>query len=230
MNRRGGGSLEFRQVSFRYPSARPTSFSVGDVSFRIESGERVAIMGPTGSGKTTIARLAAGLLPPTSGEVRLDPGDTQAAAPGDIPAVLFLPQGRTLFSASVHDNVALFSPSIRPPSVKDALRMLGLTRLTADAALAEKLDPSTVSSSDAQLISLSRCLVTVSPFVLLDEPTANLGTEESRLVHQVLSGMEDRGVVMITHRPETARQCHRVLLMTGGRIVDSGDPGAILDG
>ena len=222
------GGLEFRDVDFRYPGA--PELALTDVSFRINPGEHVALIGPIGSGKSTIARLLIGLYPPTSGLILIDGTDIRQFAPQALRAkagALF--QDNVLLTGSIRENIALGRAEV------DEEEMLRASRISMahdfistfpagyDLRLADRGEG--LSGGQRQSIAMARALAGKPPILIFDEPTSSVDTEtEGRLMENLRQEIAGRTLILITHRPTLLALVGRVILMSRGRIVMDGTP------
>ena len=222
------GAIEFRNVDFRYPGAAELALS--DVSFRMEPGERLALIGPIGSGKSTIARLVIGLYPPTSGLVLIDGTDIRQLAPKSLRGkVGALFQDNVLFTGSIRDNITLGRDDIDDEEMlraaKTSLAHDFIARLPHgyDVVLADRGEG--LSGGQRQSIAMARALIGKPPIIVLDEPTSSVDSEtEGRLMNNLRGEFEGRSLILITHRPSLLALVDRVILMAQGRVVLDGSP------
>ena len=221
------GKIVFDEVSFAYPDAQLDTLR--GVSFSIEPGERVAILGRIGSGKSTIARLILGLYQPKSGKVLIDGTDIRQIDPGDlrrnIGAVL---QDLWLFSGTVRDNIAIGAVRPRDADVLAAARTAGVDDFIAkhpmgyDLPLAERGEG--LSGGQRQAISLARALVGRPPILLMDEPTSSMDVQnESQVLQRLKDETAGRTLVIITHRTSLLDLVDRVIVIEDGRVALDGD-------
>jgi len=209
------GLIEFRRVSFTYPDGTK---AVEEVSFRIEPGDRVALVGPSGAGKTTIAHLTLCLLHPQHGSVRVGG-----------PAVL-VPQRPYLFHGSVADNLRLAKPDATDPELWAALEAADLTDTVVERA--HGLDTQVgerglqLSGGEVQRLAIARALLVDAPVVVLDEPTSNVDLEsEARLRAAIDRLTSGRTLLVIAHRRSTIAGMGRALIIRGGRLVETVEAG-----
>ncbi len=220
------GRITFRDVSFRYPGS--TALALDRVSFSIEPGERVAIIGRVGSGKSTIARLILGLFTPESGAVVIDDADVRQLHPDDLRANIgSVLQDIVLLSGSIRDNIALGDPAVGDAMVLRAARLSGahdfIGQLSGgyDVTLADRGEG--LSGGQRQAIALARALVRPRPMLVFDEPTSAMDTaSESALIARLEADLVGRTLVIVTHRESMLRLATRVILLDGGRIVAQG--------
>ena len=222
------GGLEFRDVDFRYPGA--PELALTDVSFRINPGEHVALIGPIGSGKSTIARLLIGLYPPTSGLILIDGTDIRQFAPQALRAkagALF--QDNVLLTGSIRENIALGRDTVDEEEMLRAARVslahdfISTFPAGYDLRLADRGEG--LSGGQRQSIAMARALAGKPPILIFDEPTSSVDTEtEGRLMENLRHEIEGRTLILITHRPTLLALVGRVILMSRGRIVMDGTP------
>lgn len=218
------GCLEFRQVTFGYSPVEPPS--IENLSFKLEPGQRLALVGRSGSGKSTIAKLACGLYQPWSGEILIDGQRLQ-----DIPRPLLaqtlamVEQDIFLFGGTVRDNLTLWDPTV-PDS--------HLMRASQDAVIDEVIRAlpggyggalleggANLSGGQRQRLEIARALVHEPAILVLDEATSALDTETER---QVDRHLRRRGCscLLIAHRLSTIRDCDRILVLEDGQVVQQG--------
>ena len=220
------GRIAFRDVSFRYPGS--TALALDRVSFSIEPGERVAIIGRVGSGKSTIARLILGLFTPENGAIVIDDADVRQLHPDDLRANIgSVLQDVVLLSGSIRDNIALGDPAVDDAMVLRAARLSGahdfIGQLSGgyDVTLADRGEG--LSGGQRQAIAIARALVRRRPMLVFDEPTSAMDTaSEKALITRLEAELAGRTMVIVTHRQSMLRLATRVILLDGGRIVAQG--------
>ena len=222
------GGLEFRDVDFRYPNAPELALS--NVSFRIQPGEHVALIGPIGSGKSTIARLLIGLYPPTSGLILIDGTDIRQFEPQALRAkagALF--QDNVLLTGSIRENITLGRDEVdeaemlRASKVSMAHDFISTFPAGYDLRLADRGEG--LSGGQRQSIAMARALAGRPPILIFDEPTSSVDTEtEGRLMENLRHEIDGRTLILITHRPTLLALVNRVILLSRGRIVMDGTP------
>lgn len=219
------GAIEFEHVSFGY---LPTEPVLEDVSFRIEPGQVIALAGPTGSGKTTIAALIARLYDPTHGRVLIDGRDVRSYTLASLRAqIAWLLQNSILFRATVWENIAYGRPDATREEIIAAAKTAHAHEFIMarpngyDTLIGERGE--TLSGGQRQLIAIARALIRDAPILILDEPTAGLDTESQRVVRDALERlMRGRTTLMISHDAENLRQADVVLVLEEGRVVRQG--------
>jgi ATP-binding cassette subfamily B protein len=223
----GRGTVEFDAVSFAYPS-RPDTPALADVSFSIAAGERVALVGPSGAGKTTVFQLLLRFYDPQSGAVRIDGVDVVRADPVAVRRRLaVVPQDPVIFAASVLENVRYGRPDASDAEVRAACEAAYATefieRLPERYASFLGERGVRLSGGQRQRLAIARAILADRPILLLDEATSALDAESERMVQQALERlMARRTVLMIAHRLATVRHADRILVMDAGRVVAAG--------
>ena len=206
------GRLVLEGVSFSYVPGREV---LHDVDLVVEPGERVALVGATGSGKSTITRLATGLADPDRGRVTVGGVDVRDAADRGG-RLLLLPQETFLVSGTVADNVALAAPGLDRARLEEAAGQLGVgLDLDAEAGAGG----SRLSAGERQLVALLRIVVADPAVVALDESTSLLDPQTEAEVSEALSrALAGRAVLIVAHREATARRCDLIVRVDAGRI------------
>lgn len=227
------GQIELRKVSFRYPGQAEAALS--DVSLRIRPGEKVAILGRMGSGKSTIARLIMGLYAPADGLVLVDGTDMKQIDPAAYRARIGVAlQESVLLSGSIRDNILLSRERIddaemlRAAQVSGAHDFIGTMANGYDLVLADRGE--SLSGGQRQAIAMARALAGSPPLMVFDEPTSAMDVQtEARLIKRLAAELADRTLVLITHRPPMLRLVDRVIIMDGGKILADGPRDEVLN-
>ncbi|MDE2017660.1 MAG: ATP-binding cassette domain-containing protein, partial [Hyphomicrobiales bacterium] len=226
------GEIAFEDVRFAYPS-RPDAPSLHGVSFRVAPGERVAIVGPSGAGKTTLFQLLLRFYDPGSGVVRLDGEDVSKVDPVELRRRFALaPQDPTVFGMSVADNLRYGRPDAPISAVIEAARKAqadGFARALPngyDTQVGER--GVALSGGERQRLAIARAVLRDAPVLLLDEATSALDAESEAAVQAALDAlMAGRTSLVIAHRLATVLKADRILVMDGGRIVEQGTHGEL---
>lgn len=219
------GDLRFENVTFGYDPAAPV---IVDLDLHIPAGERVAVVGETGAGKSTLAKLAVRFYDPQRGRVLVDGCDLRRVGFESLRRwVAMVPQEGYLFDGTVRDNITYGRPDLTDEEVWEVCRRLGIADWVR--SLPERLDTrvrergTRLSSGERQLLSLARTMAADPAVVVLDEATSNLDPETEAAVERALAGLlSGRTAVVIAHRLQTARRADRVIVMEGGRVVEDG--------
>jgi ABC-type multidrug transport system fused ATPase/permease subunit len=224
------GRLHFDTVDFAYRE-RPV---LTDLELTIPGGQTIAVVGATGAGKTTIARLAARFWDPTGGRVTLDGVDLRDLEPNDLHrAIVTVTQENFLFSGSVADNIGLGRPSATRAEIEDAARAIGAHEFIATLPDGYDTDVhqkgARLSAGQRQLVAFARAFLANPAVLILDEATSSLDIPSERLVQRALRTLlADRTAIIIAHRLTTVEIADRVLVLEAGRIVEDGTPADLI--
>lgn len=238
------GKVGLADVGFSYPVKGANSGSaprgaegprvLKGVTLRFEAGERVAILGRIGSGKSTVLRLMAGLYQPSEGHVEVDGIDLRQIDPADFRArVGFVAQDPRLFNGTLRDNVLLDRPAADAARLVEVAKVTGLERLVAGHPKGWELPVgeggSLLSGGQRQLVALARCLVTQPQILLMDEPTSSMDAQsEVAFLRQLKEACGRCTLVMVTHRPAVLELVNRVVVVDGGKVVMDGPKDQVL--
>lgn len=219
------GALSFDHVTFRY--GEETLSALEDFSLTVKPGEFVALVGPSGAGKTSVFRLALRLFDPQKGTVSLDGVASVSADPGDWRhQFAYAPQESALFTGTAGDNIAFGTDNPDAALLEHAARMAeAMDFLNAKEGLATDLGQKgrSLSGGQRQRVALARALVRDAPVLLLDEATSALDSESEAAVRRAIANAaEGRTTLVIAHRLSTVRRADRIVVMEQGRIVEEG--------
>ncbi len=225
MPEKGPGALTFDKVSFRY--GEESVAALEDFSLQVRPGEFVALVGPSGAGKTTVFRLALRLFDPQAGQIRLDGvAATEADPRAWRRCFAYAPQEAALFTGSAADNIRFGDEHADDAILEQAARMAeAMGFLDEKDGLATELGQKgrSLSGGQRQRIALARALVRNAPVLLLDEATSALDSESEAAVRRAIeNAATGRTTLVIAHRLSTVRRADRILVMEHGRIVEEG--------
>lgn len=227
------GAVALRDVTFRYPS-RPETPALDGFSLEVAPGETVALVGPSGAGKTTVLALLLRFYDPQQGRIEIDGVDIASAAPEDVRARIGLvPQDPSIFSATVADNIRYGRPDATDAEVRaaaEAASAAGFIAALPDG-YATHLGARgvTLSGGQRQRIAIARAILRDAPVLLLDEATSALDAESERAVQDALERLSrGRTTIVVAHRLATVRAADRIVVMEAGRIIATGTHEALL--
>jgi ATP-binding cassette subfamily C protein LapB len=226
------GKIEFKNVTFRYPGAPEPVLK--DVSFSIEPGERVALLGRVGSGKSTIARLVLGLYPPEDGLILIDGSDIRQLDPTALRLRIGAAmQESVLLTGSVRENILLGRPGlddedmIRAATISGTHQFMGQIANGYDLRLADRGEG--LSGGQRQSISIARAIAARPAIIVMDEPTSAMDAQtEGALIKRLTEEFAGRTLVLITHRPPLLALATRVILIEQGKVAADGPRDQVL--
>ncbi|MDH4147231.1 MAG: ABC transporter ATP-binding protein/permease [Acidimicrobiia bacterium] len=219
------GRIELRGVTFGYTAGRAV---LHEIDIDVQPGEVVAVVGPTGAGKSTVAKLVTRFYDPWEGSVRIDGTDLRDVTLASLRSQLgVVPQEPYLFGGTLGTNVSFGRPDATPAAIDEAVDAVGLRPLVD--RLADGLDTPvhergvSLSAGERQLLALARAFLARPRVLVLDEATSNLDLQSEQLVEAALDRLlEGRTAIIIAHRLATARRADRIIVVDGGRVVESG--------
>ena len=226
------GEVEFRDVSFSYEEGVPV---LNDIDLAVAAGERLAVVGETGSGKSTIAKLAMRFYDPDSGTVLLDGANLKDITESSrVEALALIPQEGFLFSGSLRSNLVYAKPDASDEDVRRVLETMGIADWIE--SLPDGLDTEVrerggrFSAGERQLVALARAFLADPEVIVLDEATSNLDPETEVKVEGALRALlEDRTSIVIAHRLRSAERADRVIMVDGGEIIAEGTHEQLVD-
>ena len=227
------GELTLDHVTFGYTNSTPV---LSDLSLHIPAAQTIALVGTTGAGKSTLAKLIARFYDPNNGTVSLDGIDLRQVSNHDLrSAVVMVTQEPYLFSGTVAENIALGKPTATIEEIRQAARAVGAEEFIDNLPDGFDTDVNKrggrVSSGQRQLISFARAFIADPTVLILDEATASLDIPSERLVQRGLQTLlADRTAIIIAHRLSTVAIADRVLVMEHGTIIEDGTPEELIDG
>ncbi|MET8770428.1 ABC transporter ATP-binding protein [Streptomyces sp. NPDC004658] len=229
---RARGEVEFDGVWFRYPGG--SSWALSDVSFHVAPGETLALVGASGAGKSTIAKLQLRFYDPDRGAVRLDGTDLRRLGLSDVrESVAVVLQETLVFHGTVRDNIAYGRPGATDADIvaaaraADAHQFIELLPEGYDTLVGQR--GRTLSGGQCQRLAIARAMIRDAPVLLLDEPTAGLDVRSGRRIMDPLRRlMAGRTTVVISHNLLTVRDATRILVLDRGRVIEQGTHGDLL--
>jgi ATP-binding cassette, subfamily C, bacterial LapB len=233
---RVSGRMALRDVGFEYPSqdehAAPKVLK--GVSLQVAAGERIALLGRIGSGKSTVLRLMAGLYQPTEGMVEIEGIDLRQIDPAEYRAnVGFVSQEPRLFHGTLRDNVLMGRADVDAARLVEVARLTGLDRVVSSHPMGWDLPVgemgSLLSGGQRQLVALARALVNRPKLLLMDEPTSSMDAQsEMSFLRQLKTASEGCTLIAVTHRPAVLELVTRVMVMDAGKLVLDGPRDQVL--
>ena len=229
----GGGEVRFEAVDFAYSERRTV---LPGLDLTIPAGQTLALVGTTGAGKTTLAKLATRFYDPTGGRILLDGVDVRALASDDLrERVVMVTQENYLFSGTVADNIRFGRPAADDDEVERAARALGahdfIMAMPQGYATEVSNGGGRLSAGQRQLVAFARAFLADPAVLILDEATSSLDVPSERLVQEALrTVLAGRTSVIIAHRLSTVEIADRVIVMEHGRIVEDGAPADLIAG
>ena len=220
------GAIEFRNVSFSYPGQ--SAPSLHNLNIKIKAGEKIAILGRIGSGKTTLEKLILGLYQPTEGAVLVDGIDLRQIDPAELRRQIgYVQQDIMLFYGSLRENITLGAPLAQHADIVRAAEVGGVLTLVNhhpegfDMLVGERGE--SLSGGQRQGVAIARAVINDPPILLLDEPTSSMDYSSEEDIKQRLTAYaKDKTVLLISHRTALLDLVDRIIVMDGGRIVADG--------
>jgi ATP-binding cassette subfamily C protein LapB len=227
------GDIEFRNVKFAYPGRQDAALD--GVSFSIKAGERVALIGRIGSGKSTIQKLIMGLFQPAEGAVLLDGVDLRQLDPADVRRNCgYVSQDVMLFYGSLRENIGFGLPHVDDAGVLAAAEVAGLSEFVNrhpqgfDLAVGERGE--SLSGGQRHSVGLARAVLHNAPLLLLDEPTSAMDfSTEAQITQRIGEYAQNKTVVLVTHRTSLLSMVTRVIVIDGGKVVADGPRDRIME-
>ena len=227
------GSIELSHVTFSY--SNDTQIILNDINVKIKQGEKVAIIGKIGSGKTTILKLILGLYQPNNGSILIDGANIQQIRPKDIRKQFgVVMQNTYLFSGSIRENIAFGLDKISPQEIDEAATIAGVSDFTKkmnnglDYQLSE--GGKDLSGGQRQAIALARAIVRKPSIILLDEPTSAMDlTSERQIIQNLKSYFNKQTLIVVTHRMSLLQLVDRVIAVDDGKVTVDGSRESIMN-
>lgn len=226
------GKIDFKNVTFSYPNADKETLS--NVSFSVNPGEKIAIIGKIGSGKTTIQKLLVSLYHPQEGSILIDNIDIKQLDPTELRKnIAYVSQDTLLFDGTVKENIVYRTPHIDDDKILNAAEISGVINFVNkhpkgfDMPVGER--GSFLSGGQKQSIAIARSILLPYPIVLLDEPTSSMDTStENKFINNIRKYQEDKTVILVTHKTSLLKLVDRIIVVEDGKIVLDGNKDLIL--
>lgn len=226
------GDIEFNDVRFKY--SQESNEALSGVSFKIKSGEKVAILGRNGSGKSTIEKLILGLYEPTSGSILIDNNDIHQIDPAELRHNIgYVPQTISLFFGTLKDNITLSAWHAKDEQILSACQQSQLFELINshpdgfDLQVGEQ--GRLLSGGQRQAVGIARALLNNPPILLMDEPTSALDhNSESKIINNIKRNCQEKTLIVVTHRTSLLELVDRIIVLDNGKVVADGPKAQVL--
>ena len=227
------GAIHFKKVSFAYPHEKQAALD--GISFKINPGEKVAVIGRIGSGKTTIQKLILGLYSPNQGSVLFDGIDSQQIDPADLRQHIgYVPQDIVLFAGSIKANIMYGAAHVSDAQIIEAAEMSGVKEfvdrhpLGFDRLVGER--GQALSGGQRQSIGIARALLNNPSMMVLDEPTSGMDNSSETYIKQKFTEiLADKTLILVTHKTSLLSLVDRVMVMDGGKLIADGPKAPVLE-
>jgi len=227
------GKIEFINVSFTYPNE--TKPALNKISFTIQPGEKVGIIGRIGSGKSTVEKLILGFYQVDEGSILIDGIDITQLDPAEIRRnINYVPQDVTLFSGDVRDNIAYRAPYVEDSTIIHAAKLAGVDDFIKNHpsgySLTVNEGGTSLSGGQRQSIGVARALLLESPIYLFDEPTNAMDAKtEQLMIDRLKHGTLNSTTIVVTHKMSLLQLTDRLMVMDGGKLVADGNKQTVLE-
>lgn len=226
------GDIELKEVTFSYPDHKRPVFE--KLSIKINKGEKVAVLGRLGSGKTTIAKLLLGLLQPNSGSIFFDTIDQSHYDLSELRRQIgYVPQDITLFAGTIHDNITMGAHGVEDSRVINAIRVSGADEFVKpqlgdyEAMIAER--GKNLSGGQKQIIAIARAALFNPPIIIMDEPTNAMDNQtENAILAKLQVFLKDKTLLLMTHHPALLALVDRIIIVDSGAVIADGPKDTIL--
>jgi ATP-binding cassette subfamily C protein LapB len=227
------GAIELKNLAFSYPGQ--TMKVLNNISLRVSAGEKVGIIGPVGSGKTTLGKLVLGLYQPSSGMVSMDGTDIRQIDPAELRRFIgYVPQDITLFRGTVRDNITMGTHDVGDDLVLRAAELAGVDEFLKKHPMGFDMEVGELgrglSGGQRQCVALARAMLLDPPVLVLDEPTSNMDNRtEIRLRNNISKVIKNKTLLLITHRASLLEMVDRLVVIDNGAVVADGPKASVLE-
>lgn len=227
------GAIDFKNVTFRYPGQ--LGVALKNISFHIDSGERVGIIGKTGSGKSTLGKLLLSLYEPNTGTILVDDTDIRQIDPAELRRFIgYVPQDISLFSGSVRDNIIFGTHDVTDDAVLFAADIAGVSDFIKATAMGFDLQVGErgkqLSGGQRQSVAIARAILLDPPLLMFDEPSSAMdNATESMLINRLNKTIEGKTIIAISHRASVLALVDRVIVLHEGTIVADGPKAQVIE-
>lgn len=227
------GGIGVKNLTFAYPGQ--TVNVLDNISLQIAAGEKVGIIGPIGSGKTTLGKLMLGLFEPGSGMVTMDDTDIRQIDPAELRHYIgYVPQDITLFRGTVRENVTMGANDVDDASIIHAAEIASVDEFVKKHPLGFDMEVGEfgrgLSGGQRQCVVIARAMLLDPPVLVLDEPTSNMDSRtELRLKHNLTRATNGKTIILITHRASLLEMVDRIIVIDNGKIVADGPKASVLE-
>ena len=227
------GEIELKNISFTYPDQ--ASSTLKDINLHISNGEKIGLIGPIGSGKTTLGKLILGLFEPITGMVAMDGTDIRQIDPAELRRYIgYVPQDITLFRGTVRSNIVLGTHDVDDSQVIRAAEISGVSEFVEKSSMGFDMEIGEqgqgLSGGQRQAVTLARAILLDPPILVLDEPTSSMDrSTESRIKNAINTILKDKTLIVITHRLSLLDLVDRIIVIDNGTIIADGAKSRILE-
>jgi ATP-binding cassette subfamily C protein LapB len=227
------GDIELKNLTFSFPDQ--TIKVLNNVSLKVSAGEKVGIIGPVGSGKTTLGKLILGLYEPSSGMISMDGTDIRQIDPAESRRFIgYVPQDITLFRGTIRDNITMGTHDVDDSFVLRAAELAGVDAFVKKHPMGFDMEVAELgrglSGGQRQCVALARAVLLDPPLLVLDEPTSNMDNRtEVRLRDNLSKVIKNKTLLLITHRASMLRMVDRLIVIDDGVVVADGPKGSVLE-
>jgi len=227
------GEIEVENLTFSYPNQ--TVKILNNISLHIKAGEKIGLIGPIGSGKTTLGKLLLGLYEPLSGMVCMDGTDIRQIEPADLrQSIGYVSQDITLFRGTLRDNIAMGAHDVEDSTILRVAELTGVNEFVKKHSMGFDMEVGELgrglSGGQRQCVALARAMLLDPPVLVLDEPTSNMDNRTEVLLRDRLSDViASKTVILITHRASLLEMVDRLVVIDNGTIVADGPKASVLE-